>query len=145
MARLTRLTDCTNHNTFGRSYFFSEEHNRDALQIMYSSVAPENLIYYNVNFPPTEPDNIRELMERERIEEVQKERIRSETDAIERLYEQRHQFIMKYGLNPNTVFLNRADHYSISRSTHHNMYNTCFGMKVVPTIAEESYVGLVLE
>lgn len=89
-----------------------------------------------------EPETITGYMAMERA----RERERDSRDIMDRIMHLHHDFIRRFGITPNSVFLNREDHYQLTRDNHMNYYgdmNTCMGLKVIPTIAEESYVGLV--
>lgn len=97
------------------------------------------------DFREREPETIVEYMEMER----RRERMLQEQDVVDRIMEQYTHFIRHYGTRPNALFINREDHYKLMQTTGYYSYNegitTFRGLKIVPTIAEETYVGLIPE
>lgn len=86
-----------------------------------------------------EPDSIMEYMVMER----ENERSR---DTMNRLTELHHDFVRSHRMRPNAIFLNRDDHHYVRRYSdiqYNGIEETFQGLKVVPTIANRSYVGIV--
>lgn len=86
-----------------------------------------------------EPDNIMEYM----IMERENERSR---DTMDRLSGLHHDFVRSHRMRPNAIFLNRDDHHNVRRYNdfqYNGIEETFQGLKVIPTIADRSYVGIV--
>lgn len=86
-----------------------------------------------------ESDNIVEYMAMER----ENERSRDTMDRLVRLH---HDFVRSHRMHPNAIFLNRDDHYHVRRYNdfqYNGIEETFQGLKVIPTIADRSYVGII--
>jgi hypothetical protein len=102
---------------------------------------PVERVYVNYDLRRSyrEPETITEYMATER-------ELEREQNIMNRLMNLHHDFIRRYGITPNSIFLNREDHHQVMRNHHMNYYgdtNTFNGLRVIPTIADKSYVGLV--
>ncbi|MFE4029241.1 hypothetical protein ACFX4N_24090 [Priestia sp. YIM B13551] len=87
-----------------------------------------------------EEDDLVAYIARERERERENNR-----DIVERIFEMQHMFIRKYGIRPDALFINREDHYKLMRNTSYYHYDstvTFQGLKIIPTLADETYVGL---
>ncbi|MES9681650.1 hypothetical protein ABWK22_01715 [Gottfriedia acidiceleris] len=129
-------------------YFTQADYERrqNLYRMEYMSIPymPEDRMNFNQR---NDEDGIEDYLARERETSAIEERYRREREIGNKVQYMHQDFIRRYGMSPNTLFVNREDYYHLMRSypgyiVSNNMASF-HGLKVVQTIDEESYVGLI--
>ncbi len=112
------------------------------MEYMFEPYQPIETTYVNHNLRSPymrEPDNIVEYMVMERENERSRE-------TMNRLTGLHHDFVRSHRMQPNAIFLNRDDHHHVRRYNdiqYKGIEETFQGLRVIPTIADRSYVGVI--